>query len=67
MEGPRTADRIALFAHLADLKEVDYRNTLAIAALLELLIDKQMITREEIAARAQALDRLAAEDLVGLE
>lgn len=49
-------ETINLFAALADMKEVDYKNTLAITALIDLLIEKGIITREEMGARAQKLD-----------
>ena len=41
---------------LADLKNVDYRNTLAIATLIDLLTEKGVIDRAEFAARARHLD-----------
>lgn len=47
---------IDLYATLADMKDVDYKNTLAITALIDLLIDKGILTREEMAMRAQKLD-----------
>lgn len=52
-------DHINFGAQIADLKEVDYRNTLAVAALIELLVEKGILTREELAEKAGALDRLA--------
>lgn len=50
---------IDLYAALADMKEVDYKNTLAITTLIDLLIEKGVITRAEMAARAQQLDEAA--------
>lgn len=41
---------------LSDMKNVDYRNTLAISTLLELLIEKGIITREEFTRKAALLD-----------
>lgn len=52
-------DQINFGAQIADLKEVDYRNTLAVAVLIELLVEKGILTREELAEKAGALDRLA--------
>ncbi len=46
-------------AQLADLKEVEYRNTLAIASLLELLIAKGVVTAAEVRAKSLQLDRQA--------
>lgn len=51
-------DTINLYATLADMKEVDYKNTLAITTLIDLLVEKGLLSRDEIAARAQALDGL---------
>jgi len=41
---------------LADLKDIDYKNTLAIAALIELLIEKKLFTRQEFSLKAQQLE-----------
>lgn len=49
-------DKINLYAHLSDLKEVDYRNALGLTALIELLIEKGVISKSELASKAQALD-----------
>ena len=43
-------------AQLADLKEVDYRNTLALAALLQLLMEKGIVAREEFSALFWRMD-----------
>jgi len=40
---------IDLIALLGDLKEVDYKNTLAIASIIEVLIDKGIISKRDIA------------------
>lgn len=53
-------ETIDLFARIADMKDVDYRNTLAISALIELLIEKGLFTREEFQATATRLDGLSA-------
>lgn len=47
---------VDLFAQLADLKEVDYRNTLVITALVELLVEKGIIQRREVIQKAQQMD-----------
>lgn len=47
---------IDLFASLADMKTVDYRNTLALTALIDLLVQKGIITKEEFAGRARQLE-----------
>ncbi|OEH86565.1 hypothetical protein BHU72_12985 [Desulfuribacillus stibiiarsenatis] len=47
---------LQIFGQIADLKEVDYKNTLVLTALVEILAEKGLITRSEIIERAQALD-----------
>jgi len=49
---------IDVLAQIGDLKEVDYRNTLAIASIIELLVDKGIIDRSEIAIKAKELDSM---------
>lgn len=48
-------EQVSFVAKLADLKEDYYRNTLAVSALIELLIDKGIITRQEIEQKAAQL------------
>lgn len=52
-------ETIELYARLADMKTVDYRTTLAIAALIELLIAKGLFTRDELTGVAARLDETA--------
>ncbi|MNW55855.1 hypothetical protein D3C74_335430 [compost metagenome] len=47
-------------AKLADLKEEHYRNTLALSTIIELLIDKGILTREEVERKAAELDSFMA-------
>lgn len=54
---------IDVYAQLGDLKEVDYRNTLAIAAMIEILIAKGFIDRREFAQMAQRLDSMSIDEL----
>lgn len=54
---------IDVYAQIGDLKEIDYRNTLAIAALMEMLIAKGIITRREFAQMAKRLDAMSIEEL----
>jgi hypothetical protein len=53
-----TFDQIQIVGKLADLKEEHYRNTLALCTLIELLVDKGLFTREEIAAKANEIDQI---------
>ena len=47
---------LAVFSQIADLKETDYKTTLAITALIELLIHKNVITPQELSRIAAALE-----------
>lgn len=52
-------------AQLADMKEVDYHNTLLISTLVELLVEKQIVNRDEILSVMRELDEemlITAED-----
>lgn len=54
---------IDVFGEIADLKEIDYKNTLAIVSIIELLIEKKIITRKDLTKKAQFLDGLTLEQL----
>lgn len=56
-------ERINLVAALADMKEIEYKNALAVTALIDLLIEKGVITQQEMAARAQLLDAAGEKSL----
>jgi len=58
----KAREKIEFFGQLADMKMVDYRNTMALACLLELLEEKGIITREEVANRAKALEERALQE-----
>jgi len=47
---------IDIIATLSDMKMVDYKNTLALVSLIEVLIEKGIIDKKEIALKAQELD-----------
>jgi hypothetical protein len=47
---------VDLIGKLADLKEEHYKNTLVLSAVIELLIEKDLISMEEIEAKAADLD-----------
>jgi hypothetical protein len=49
-------DEIRWAGMLADLKEDHYRNTLALSAVIELLIEKGLLSREDIRRKAMELD-----------
>lgn len=59
-------DKIDIYAKIGDLKDIDYRNTLAIATLIELLVEKGVITRQEFSRKAYALDNMSTDELRNL-
>jgi len=56
-------NQIDIIGQIGDLKDIDYRNTLAIATLIELLIEKRIITRQEFARKSYHLDSMSLEQL----
>jgi hypothetical protein len=54
---------LAVFSQIADLKETDYKTTLAITALIELLITKNIITPQELRSIATDLQHEAETQL----
>ncbi|GIP40602.1 hypothetical protein J31TS4_38820 [Paenibacillus sp. J31TS4] len=53
---PHPIRELDLIGKIADLKEQHYRNTVVLSAVLELLQEKNLISRQEIAAKAAELD-----------
>ncbi|HJV45398.1 MAG TPA: hypothetical protein VJ824_06695 [Bacillota bacterium] len=49
-------DEINLIGQIADLKEVNYKNTLVFTALVELLVEKGILTRNDIINKAKSLE-----------
>lgn len=47
---------VDIIAQLADLKEVDYKNTLVVTALVELLVEKGILERQDVIQKARQLD-----------
>jgi len=57
---------IDIIAQLSDLKEIDYKNTLALASLIEVLIQKGYIARNDVASMAQELDLITEDNIKNL-
>ncbi len=57
-------NKAQIIAQIGDLKEIDYKNTLAIASIIELLVDKGIIEHHEIARKARHLDTMTAEEIL---
>ncbi|HHW01810.1 MAG TPA: hypothetical protein GXX35_03160 [Thermoanaerobacterales bacterium] len=47
---------IDIIAEISDMKILDYRNTLALASLIEVLIEKGIIGKNDVAKKARELD-----------
>ncbi|MFD0961800.1 hypothetical protein [Paenibacillus chungangensis] len=50
-------EQVRLAAKLADLKEEHYRTVLTLSAMLELFVDKGLLTQEELDQKSATLDR----------
>jgi hypothetical protein len=48
--------QVDLIAQLADIKDCLYRSTLGLTSLIETLVDKGVITREDLLAKAKELE-----------
>jgi hypothetical protein len=51
-------EQVDMVGKLADMKDQQYRNTLVLSAVIELLIEKGLLSRSEIEAKAARLDGL---------
>ena len=51
-------DLVDFIGKLGDLKDEHYHMTLALSAMIELMIDKGLITREELERKTAELNRL---------
>ncbi|SDW99712.1 hypothetical protein [Paenibacillus sp. CF384] len=58
-------DHLTLVAKLADLKEDHYRTLLTLSAMTELLLDKGIITQDELERKITSLDSELDELIVG--
>lgn len=47
---------VNIITQIADLKDTDYKNTLAITTLIEIFIAKGLFTREDFSRQAQVLE-----------
>ena len=57
-------DILDIAGQLADLKSIDSKNTLAIAVLIVLLVDKGLFTRQEFAQKAQELESASLAEII---
>lgn len=50
-------DKLEIYNHILNIKETEYKNTLVIASIIEILIDKGIINRFDIGSKARELDQ----------
>ncbi|MFC4778312.1 hypothetical protein ACFO9Q_16060 [Paenibacillus sp. GCM10023252] len=55
-KSPSSWEHVQLAAKLADLKDDHYHTILTLGAMLELLVEKGILSKEELALKAEALD-----------
>lgn len=51
-------ENVHLYALLADMKDIDYKNLLSITIVIDLLIEKGIISAEEIVNKFNELDHI---------
>lgn len=54
---------IDILAQLGDMKDINYRNTLAIASIIEILVEKGLIDRSEVTFKAKKLDSMSIDEI----
>lgn len=50
-------DQVQIIGKLADLKDSHYKNTLALSALIEILVEKGVLTPEDFHRKAALLEK----------
>lgn len=55
--------KIDLVAQIADIKEINYKNTLSIASLIDLLVEKGIISKKEFAQKAKNLEAIILSEI----
>ncbi len=58
----KVTDQIDFAAQIGDIKLIEYKNTLVITSILELLLEKNIISKEDIVKKAKELDSLAVNE-----
>lgn len=59
-----TMNKLEVIGQIADLKEVNYKNTLAVATLIELLICKGVFSRHEFTNKARELEQATTAEIL---
>jgi len=56
-------NQIDIIGQFADLKDTDYKNTLGLSVLIELLIEKGIFTREDFAHKSWDLEKATLKEI----
>lgn len=51
--------KLEIIGQIGDLKETDYKTALFLSSLIELLIEKNVLTKTELCHKAQVMDLLS--------
>lgn len=54
-------DEANLFYQILNLKEIDYKTMLTLTSLIELLINKNIISKEELLRKIKNIDSIASQ------
>lgn len=52
---------VDILYQISNLKEIDYKNLLMLSSLIELLISKNIISREELLNKIKKLDNITSQ------
>jgi hypothetical protein len=55
---------LEIAGHIADMKDVNYKNTLAVVAILELLIEKGLLSKDEFAVKASEMEQASLAEIL---
>lgn len=58
-------NKLNVISQIADIKEIEYKNTLAITSIIEILIEKGILSRYELAEKAQFLEEQTFSEIKG--
>lgn len=58
-KGGRVLGKLDLISCISEMKMIDYKNMLAMTSLIELLIEKGIIDKQELSEKTKELDSLS--------
>lgn len=58
-------NNIDIYAQISDMKVIDYKNTLALVSLIEVLIEKGVIQKNDVALKTREIDKLGMSATAG--